>query len=69
LKRAREILHGLENEARSAPAPVPAGAADAQPTLPIFDEHPALRALRTLDPEDLTPLEALAKLAELKKKL
>ncbi|MBI5596077.1 MAG: DNA mismatch repair protein MutS [Elusimicrobia bacterium] len=68
LARAREILHGLENEARSAPPPVPA-ALDPQPSLPIFEEHPAIHALRLLDPEDLTPLEALAKLAELKKKL
>ena len=68
LARAREILHGLENEARTAPAPSRADC-DPQPTLPIFEEHPAIHALRILDPEDLTPLEALTALAELKKKI
>jgi hypothetical protein len=35
----------------------------------LFANHPVLEALRVLDPERLTPLEALQKLAELKKGL
>ncbi|MBI5243315.1 MAG: DNA mismatch repair protein MutS [Elusimicrobia bacterium] len=68
LSRAREILHGLENEARAAP-PTQAAAEPAEPTLPIFDEHPALHELRLLNPNELTPIEALNKLWDLKRKV
>ncbi|MER3467091.1 MAG: hypothetical protein C4312_00300, partial [Thermoflexus sp.] len=34
--------------------------------LPLFVEHPVIHALRRLDPESLSPLEALHKLYELR---
>lgn len=68
IARAKEILHGLENEARSAP-PATRGQVEEQPSLPMFEEHPVLHALRLLDLDSLTPLDALAKLADLKKRI
>jgi DNA mismatch repair protein MutS len=71
LARAREILSSLENESASGrlsgEAARPAAAGD--PELPLFDDNPVLHALRLLDPESMTPLEALETLAALKKKL
>jgi DNA mismatch repair protein MutS len=74
LRRAEEVLHELESErtvdhlaARGGapkPAPVPA-------PLPLFEtavEHPLVAELRALDPEATTPLEALARLAEWRKR-
>ncbi|HAH07585.1 MAG TPA: DNA mismatch repair protein MutS [Elusimicrobia bacterium] len=70
IARAREILHGLENEARTAPSSGSAAAEpSAEPTLPLFDENPVLHELRLLNPNELTPIEALNKLWELKRKL
>ena len=70
LDRAREILRGLENEARSAPPSAkPEGPSQAQPNLPLFEEHPVLHELRLLNHNDLTPMEALKRLAEWKKRL
>jgi DNA mismatch repair protein MutS len=38
--------------------------------LPLFapEPHPVLEALRTLDPNSMTPLEALSRLADLKRR-
>ncbi len=36
---------------------------------PLPDDHPAIRALASLNPDEMTPLQALAKLAELKRSL
>jgi DNA mismatch repair protein MutS len=36
---------------------------------PLPEDHPALRALAVLNPDEMTPLQALAKLAELKKSM
>jgi DNA mismatch repair protein MutS len=58
LTRAREILSTLESQA-------PAEASQ----MPLFDENPVLQALRLLDPEHMTPMEALSALNALKKKL
>ena len=70
LARAQEILARLENEAASGRlAGAPERSAAADPVLPLFDENPVLRALRLLNPEAMTPLEALEALAALKKKL
>jgi len=69
LKRAKEILGGLENEARATPLPSSPKASSDQPSLPLFDENPVLQELRLLNPNDLTPLQALEKVAEWKKKL
>ncbi len=68
LTRARAILHGFENEARTAPLPITAKE-NAEPTLPLFEEHPILHELRRLEPDEMTPLEALRRLSELKKRL
>ncbi len=71
LERAREVLHELESErtaehlARSGSSPRAAAA-----ELPLFSAplpHPASEALAALDPEALTPLEALNLLAKWKK--
>ncbi|MDD5628765.1 MAG: DNA mismatch repair protein MutS [Elusimicrobia bacterium] len=70
LARAREILSSLENESASGrvgeSAAQPKGA---DPELPLFDDNPVLHALRLLDPESMTPLEALQAIAALKKQL
>jgi DNA mismatch repair protein MutS len=71
LRRAEEVLVELESERtvehlearsprRAAPAP-----------LPLFEappEHPLAAELRTVDPERMTPLDALIRLAEWKKR-
>ena len=41
----------------------------ADPELPLFDDNPVLHALRLLNPESMTPLEALSAITALKKKL
>jgi DNA mismatch repair protein MutS len=70
LARAREILSSLENESASGRlADSPAQPKGGDPELPLFDDNPVLHALRLLDPESMTPLEALAAIAALKKKL
>jgi DNA mismatch repair ATPase MutS len=82
LKRSRVILNELENM-RTAAAPLaaepqmnlfaprpgyPSGASSAQqPMTP--EEEDVLEILRRFDVEMTTPLEALQRLAELKKKL
>ncbi|WP_322800559.1 DNA mismatch repair protein MutS [Thermoflexus sp.] len=62
IRRARELLRRLE---RGEPAVRPQAPPPAAP-LPLFAEHPVIHALRHLDPESLSPLEALHKLYELK---
>jgi len=70
LARASEILSSLENESASGRlANSPAQPTGGDPELPLFDDNPVLHALRLLDPESMTPLEALETLAALKKKL
>jgi len=64
--RARQILSLLESEHHVAGRPVPPAPDASQ--LQLFEaEHPVLRELRTLDPDTLTPLEALQRLADLKR--
>jgi len=67
LRRAREVLARLEGEQGRATAPPAKAQGAAQ--LPLFAaaEHPALARLRGLDPERMTPLEALAALDELRR--
>jgi DNA mismatch repair protein MutS len=71
LARAQEILGSLENDSASGRVKGSSKpkASDATPELPLFEENPVLQALRFLNPESMTPLEALSALAELKKKL
>jgi DNA mismatch repair protein MutS len=64
--RAREILSLLESGHHVAGLPVPRPPDARQLTL--FEEHPVLADLRSLDPNVLTPIEALARLAELKRR-
>jgi DNA mismatch repair protein MutS len=70
LARAREILSTLENESASGRlANSPAQPKGGDPELPLFDDNPILHALRLLDPESMTPLEALEAITALKKQL
>jgi DNA mismatch repair protein MutS len=69
LERAREILGGLENEAHATPLPSSPKAQTEQPSLPLFEDNPVLQDLRLLNPNDLTPLQALEKISEWKRKL
>jgi DNA mismatch repair protein MutS len=80
LARAREVLSELESERtveelerapgkRRAATAAPASA----PSLPLFEAaatpHPVVEELRRLSIDTLTPLEALQRLAELKRRL
>lgn len=66
VRRAREILAGLEAGHRVSPQP---GASESAAQLALFEaEHPVIKDLLALDPDRLTPIEALARLAELKKR-
>ncbi len=74
LDRAREILNGLEKDelTRGGRPSLSAAPAETQQQLGLFqpalaEDHPALRRLRELDIDHLTPLEALTLLADLKK--
>jgi DNA mismatch repair protein MutS len=71
IRRAEEILAELEREgARSPLASSPAPAAPGVPrqlSLFVAEPHPAVEALRRLDVNSLTPLEAISKLYELKR--
>jgi DNA mismatch repair protein MutS len=65
--RAREVLSTLEGDHRVVPG---APARDPDPgQLPLFmpGPHPVVEDLRTLDVNALTPLEALVRLAELRR--
>jgi DNA mismatch repair protein MutS len=69
VRRAREVLARLESDHRVVPgAPVPAPDPG---QLALFSEtspHPALEALRDINLDNLTPLEALNRLADLQRK-
>jgi hypothetical protein len=68
VRRAWEILAHLESERHMAGAG-PAPARDAG-QLPLFDaDHPVLQELLALEPDALTPLQALTRLAALKQKV
>ena len=72
LARAGVILERLEKESR---APEPGGNSQGQrpaaAQMPLFTvtEHPVLRRLKGLDPANMTPIQALAALDELKRGL
>jgi DNA mismatch repair protein MutS len=68
VERAREILMMLEAGHHVAGREPPPRVDHHQ--LPLFapEPHPVLADLRALDPERMTPLEALARLAELKRR-
>jgi DNA mismatch repair protein MutS len=69
VRRAREVLGTLEGEHRMVPG-APA-AADDPGQLALFgdaSEHPVVGALRDLDLNSLTPIDALNRLAELQRR-
>jgi len=73
VERAKEVLHTLEREDLGTQVgPSQQAARKVAPTvqLQLFEAapHPAVEALKELDVESMTPLEALQKLAELKRK-
>jgi DNA mismatch repair protein MutS len=71
VSRAREILETLEGEHRMVPGPPPSVGRDPG-QLPLFlDPHepdPMMEELKLLDVNTLTPLEALNRLADLKRR-
>ena len=70
IARAGQILSGLENESASGRlAAKAAGEAAPAPELPLFEENPVLRTLKLLNPDTMTPIDALQALISLKKKI
>ena len=73
VSRAREILDGLERDELSRGGrPALSAGGVRSPQLALFEsppaaEHPALLRLRSVDTNNLTPLQALALLAELQR--
>jgi DNA mismatch repair protein MutS len=68
VKRARVILKLLEAGHQVAGIPLPAEPDPDQ--LGLFEpEHPVIDELRTLKPDEMTPLEALATLAEMQRRV
>jgi DNA mismatch repair protein MutS len=68
IARAGQILSSLENESASGRLAGKTSAAPA-PELPLFDENPVLQTLKLLNPDTMTPIDALTALVALKKKL
>ena len=77
VERAREILKSLERSGAGATRDLGNAGSDApipkkqklQLTLFEAEKHPVIEALEALDITSLTPVEALMKLDELKRKL
>ncbi len=65
VSRAREILSDLEGSARRVPVASGAAIIKVRQLSLLPDTNPALEALRKLQVDELSPLEALNKLAEL----
>jgi DNA mismatch repair protein MutS len=66
VERARQLLAELERQGSNFKLPAQP---DSPAQLSFFDDtpNPALEALRTLEVDNLSPLEALTKLYELKR--
>ncbi|MDD5302701.1 MAG: DNA mismatch repair protein MutS [Elusimicrobia bacterium] len=71
ISRAQKILSGLENESASGrlSSRVVHEETPETPELPLFEENPILRTLKLINPETMTPIEALQALNALKKQL
>jgi DNA mismatch repair protein MutS len=75
IERSREVLANLEkSELDESGAPVIAHSEDNETVVPQLDlfgsrPHPVLKDLQDTDLQNMTPLEALNRLADLKKKL
>jgi DNA mismatch repair protein MutS len=68
IERAREVLAELEAERTAEQLESHARPAAAQRQIGLFDQaHPLLAELAALDPERLTPLDALTRLSEWKR--
>ena len=67
VQRAWEILALLESGHHVAGAVPPAPPDATQLGLFATDEHPVLRELREIDPDKMTPIEALSRIAEFKR--
>ncbi|MDP2866303.1 MAG: DNA mismatch repair protein MutS, partial [Elusimicrobiota bacterium] len=66
IARAREILHILETKGNIQ---VASNFEEQTPLLPIFSSHPVLDEVKMCDTDNLTPLQALAVIADWKKRL
>ena len=66
IRRAREILRTLEAKGSIK---VESGDSDQTPMLPIFSSSPVLDEIRMADPQNMTPMQALAAVADWKKRL
>jgi len=71
ISRAQKILSGLENESGAGRlnSRVVREEDAMPPELPLFEENPVLRTLKLINPETMTPIEALQVLIALKKQL
>ena len=71
IARAGQILSGLETESASGRLSGRVRREEDTPPLelPLFEENPVLRALKLINPETMTPIEALQTLNALKKQL
>ena len=67
LNRAQEVLHQLEQGDRSATTPCEAGQVERDRSLP--SPHPILSEMKQMDLFSMTPLEAMNRLADLKRRL
>jgi DNA mismatch repair protein MutS len=67
IARATAILSGLENQDAAPAKAATKGRAAPEPELPLFEENPVLKTLKMLNPETMTPIEALQALNSLKK--
>ena len=66
IRRAKEILHVLETKGSIEVS----GSEEASaPLLPLFSEHPVLDEIKRCEPDNITPMQALAVLTEWKKRL
>ncbi len=68
VERARQILALLESEHHLTGVAIPAAPDRGQLTLFTPQEHPILKELMQLDPEAMTPIEAISRLADLKRR-
>ncbi len=70
IARANQILSGLENESASGRLAAKTAGEDAPPMeLPLFETDPVLQTLKLLNPDTMTPIDALQALIALKKKI
>jgi DNA mismatch repair protein MutS len=69
IARASQILASLENESASGRLAGRTASEAPAPELPLFEENPVLQTLKLLNPDTMTPIDALQALIALKKKI